>query len=186
MFVPLLFSCVLLFLFVVSHVLANHLRLCNTKQQQQTNKQTNNNKHSKHKQHILGVMLGEGVVFWEGWFVLFEFWLFVFVAVCNLFVLYLLCCAFFFSLVCPLSSLITFAFAMQKQQQHKNKQTKRNPDQNTYNKLGCYLLGVLFGGMFWYVRYLFVCFCCYLVVVICAVFVVLCVLTFRCYVPNPR
>ena len=80
--------------------------------------------------------------------------------------LYFLCCAFFFSSLCPLSSLITFAFAMQKQQ-HMNKQTTRNT-KHTYNHMFLFFFRGGEGDMS--VMCLFVC------VVVVLLFVVLCLL----------
>ena len=148
-FVLYLFCCVSLCSFVVSPVLANHLRLCNTKQKQQRmDKTTATTNTPKQTKHMLGCNLGGGV-FWFVRFCLF--------AVCCLFarfVLFAVLLLFVFVVFPVLANRLRLCNA----KNNNNKRTKQNQrtNQRTNNKLGCYFGGGMFRcGCFWVV-----CFCC--------------------------
>ena len=166
--------CVLFFFFVAPPVLADHLRLLQYNKQQQANKQTTPNKTKQTQTTHWGCYFW-GRVFLSGgmcWFVVGR----SFVWVCLLCVLCLFCCVFIFSLLCSLPSLITLAFATQRntttnEQTNNNKQTNK---QTTH-------WGVILGGVVFWDGCVDVFVCCVFVVVfvwlfVCAMCLLCCVL----------
>ena len=100
LYVVLCLVCSVFFFFVVFPVLANHLRLCNTKSN--TKRTTQNEQHNTQTTHW-GVRLGEGVILGEGCFELFalQFVCFCCYYCCLVCVVFVLLCVHVFLCCVP-------------------------------------------------------------------------------------